>query len=341
MTEAQIVTRNFLTTPKHKNEEILYMVTCVFSPSKFKSRYNRYFQFAEYISQFKNVKLYTIEVAIGNQEFTVTEKNNIYHMQIRTDVPLWYKENILNILINSLPPDATKIAVVDCDIQWTNKNWVRDTLQSLNRYPVVQMFSTWQNLDENDLPTMKPTRGFAHRWVHKTQGKGNSGFTGLAWAWRRDILQKLGGLIDWGILGSGDYYMANALVGKNRSDAGHIDVVKEPNLLDFVKHLDAALNVWIAKAKIHVKGQLGYVHGNVLHFFHGKKSQRGYDWRWTILFKHNYRPLEDLAYREDGLIYLKNPSSGFYEDVANYFNSRNEDSGLINDDTTPLIVAAE
>ena len=311
-----------------KNSEILYMVTCVFSPSQYKSRYNRYFQFAEYIAKFKNVKLYTVELIIGDQEFTVTDPHNPHHLQLRTEVPLWYKENILNILINSLPPEAKKIAWVDCDVQWDNPNWARDTLRLLNRFPVVQMFSTWQNLDENDKPTHPPGRGFAHRWVHKTQEPGNNGFTGLAWAARRDVLNNLGGLIDWGILGSGDYYMANAFVGRNRSDAGQIDVNKEPGLSDFVEHLDGALNVWIAKAKKHVNGKIAYVNSNIRHFFHGKKSERGYDWRWNILYKYDHRPLVDLRYKENGLIYVKNPKDGFFKDVQHYFDSRSEDFGL-------------
>lgn len=309
-------------------DETLYLVTCVFSPSRYKSRYNTYARFAEYVSQFKNAKLYTIEVAIGDQDFQITDPHNPQHLQIRTDRPLWYKENIQNIMIKQLPEDAKKIALVDCDLIWEGDDWVDRTLQALDVHPVVQMFSTWQNLDENDIPTSPPVDGFAQRYVNKTQVPGANGFTGLAWAWRRKELEAVGGLIDFGILGSGDYFMANGLIGKNRSDAGHIDVVKEPDLVHFVQHLDEALDPWIERANEAVKHNIGYVDLNVLHCFHGKKTERGYDWRWRILAKHNYRPLKHLSYDHRGLLQLTNMPEEFFQDVQGYFDSRNEDYGL-------------
>lgn len=309
-----------------QSDEILYMVTCVFSPSQFKSRYNRYNQFAAYIATFPNVRLYTVELTIKDQPFTVTDPNNPFHLQLRAFHPLWYKENILNILIKSLPPEAKKIAVVDGDVQWDEDDWAEKTLRALDEYPVVQMLATWQNLDENDKPTMPAARGFAQRYVKGTQKEGDNGFTGLAWAWRRDELEQLGGLIDVGILGSGDYFMANALIGKNRSDAGVIDVVAEPDLQHFVVHLDEALAPWIAKAEKVIKRNIGYVDLHIRHFFHGKKSDRGYNWRYRILVKYDFRAKRNLRYNEHGIIMLIGMPDPFYVDVQGYFDSRNEDN---------------
>lgn len=42
----------------------------------------------------KNVKLY---IVYNNQSFKITEKNNKNHLQLRTDTPLWHKENMINI----------------------------------------------------------------------------------------------------------------------------------------------------------------------------------------------------------------------------------------------------
>lgn len=322
-------------------EEFLDVVTCVFNPSSYVSRYNRYFQFADYISKFKNVRLWTIELAIGDQPFTVTDSNNPFHRQVRSDKALWYKENLLDMLINSLPSDAVNIAWVDCDVQWDQIDWAEKTIAALKKYPVVQMFSTWQNLDEYDKPTSEtPVQGFAYRWVKKLQTSKFAGSTGLAWAIRRDVFKNLGGFIDWGILGSGDYYMAHALIGKNKSDViSHVTEGKpDPNT--FIGAFDIALNKWIKKADVYVKKNIGYVDLNLKHFFHGKKSERGYNWRWRIPVKYKYSPLKNVSYREDGLIEITGMPPEFFTEVADYFNSRNEDAPH-NKDNPQNAIAAE
>ncbi len=306
-----------------KDDATLHMITCVFNPSNYQSRYNRYFQFASYINSFSNVILYTIELAIGSQEFQVTQVNNPNHIQLRTDKALWYKENLLNICINQLPNDVEKIAWVDCDVQWDDPNWVTLTLQALDRYHIVQMFSTWQNLDINDQAQFSPADSFVKRWKNKTQVGNNVGATGLAWAARLSVIRQLGGLLDWGIVGSGDYYMAFAFIGKNRSDAAaHLD--KDPSYASIITVYDTVLQPWIESANKIIQGNVGYIESNIRHFFHGEKIDRGYSWRWTILAKHQYHPNLDIGYRENGLIYIKTNKPDLYIDIENYFNYRKE-----------------
>ena len=310
-----------------KEDEILYMVTCIFNPVGYESRYYRYFQFAEYISQFKNVKLYTIELDIGNRGFHVTQADNPCHIQMHADKPLWYKENLLNIAIKSLPVGAKKVAWIDSDVQWDSETWVEDTLETLNRVPICQMFETWQNLDSDDKPLFPPARGFAQRWVKQTQKEKDRGFTGLAWAARRDTLEKLGGLIDFGILGSGDYYMAHALIGLTGAHLGN-DIKDDPDGSQQYWTSNAALKEWIIKAELHVQRNIGYVEGNVRHFHHGNKKNRGYDWRWKILNRHRFCALTGIGYFPNGLIYIKNDTLEFEQDRLHYFLSRNEDENF-------------
>lgn len=307
--------------------EILHMVTCVFNPSNYKSRYNRYFQFADYIAQFPNVKLYTIELSIKGQEFQVTNPDNPDHYRVETDTVLWYKENLLNYVIDKLPESAKKVAWVDCDVQWDNPDWVNLTLAALDYHPVVQMFATWQDLDKNDKPRFPPVRSFAKRWIEKSQKGNDNGPTGLAWAARRSVLRQLNGLIDWGIVGSGDYYMAFALTGRNRSDA-MAHVKEDPSLAHITHVYDAVLNAWIKQADLCVKRNIGFIPSNLRHFFHGEKVDRGYNWRWTILAKHKYDPRKDISYRDDGLIYIKTDKPGMHEEIIDYFDTRREDTGI-------------
>lgn len=308
--------------------ETLYLVTCVFNPSNYRSRYNRYVQFADYISQFPNVQLTTIELAIGDQDFTVTQADHPHHIQMRTDQVLWYKENLLNLAITSLPPEADKIAWVDCDVQWDNPVWVQDTLTALDRHPVVQMFEQWQNLDEHDQPDGPPKKSFAKRYLDGTQTDTEGGATGLAWAARRSVLVTLGGLIDWGIVGSGDFTMAYGFIGRVHTDA-HRYLSRHPTLASLVKTYDAALSDWVAMANVVVSGQLGCVPGTLRHFFHGKHVNRGYAWRWTILAEHDYDPMHDCTHLPNGLICLSQDKTGLQEDIIQYFTRRQEDTLLL------------
>ena len=323
------ITGYFASRKEHeKTDDILYVVTSVFSPSQYKSRYNTYTRFAAYMATFKNVKFYTVELAIGDQEHHITDANNPYHLQLRADKPLWYKENILNILIKSLPPEARYVAVVDCDLIWEGDDWAALTIQALQSHPVVQMFSTWQSLDEHDVPAEAPVRGFVQRYRDGTSAKGMRGQPGLAWAWRRETLEAMGGLIDIGVLGSGDSYMAYGLIGMNRTQSEVLDIKKEPDIMTYVQHLDEALDPWIARAEQVIGRNVGYVDLNVLHCFHGEIKNRGYDHRWRILDKHNYRAVTQLKYNTAGIIKLEGMPDEFYVDVLNYFDSRNEDQRI-------------
>ena len=99
----------------------LYVITTVFNPEGYESRYKLYREFKKYIEE-SGAILYTIELATGNQNFMITEKDNHKDIQLRTDSIIWYKENLLNILLNRLPYDAEYIANIDADILFFNKN---------------------------------------------------------------------------------------------------------------------------------------------------------------------------------------------------------------------------
>ena len=45
------------------------------------------------------------------------------------------------------------------------------------------------------------------------------------------------------------------------------------------------LREWADRAAAVVRGNVGYVAGTVLHHWHGKTSERGYDKRWRIMVR--------------------------------------------------------
>jgi hypothetical protein len=178
------------------------------------------------------------------------------------------------------------------------------------------MFQTAVNLGPND-EAMKIDKSFGYMHVksgHEYSKTDKYGFwhPGYAWACTKKAYQKMGGLLDWAILGSGDRHMALALIGKVEWSApGNISV----NYLQMLFKYQKAC-----------KGlTLSYVPGTILHHWHGSLENRRYKERWDILTSNKYDPVLDLDYTKQGLIYLNSKGERLKDDIVQYFKERKED----------------
>ena len=300
--------------------DILYCVTCISNPQRYKSRYDLYRNFANYIAKFPNVILYTVELAFGGRDFEITDSSNPCHIQVRSDQEIWHKENLLNIGISRLPQEAKYVAWLDADISFTNPYWPEETIAQLQHYDFVQMFSSYADLGP-DYQVLSFTDSFIKSWIKNEEiidqsYNGVKGATGLAWAARKESLDKVGGLLDWCVVGSGDWHMAYCLIGKGFEIAQHWFSEGYKNLLKkYQKDCDT-----------HVKCNVGYVNTSAFHYWHGPKSNRGYDWRWNILKDHNFDPVLDLNRDTQGVIRVREEKHGMLHKLRDYFISRKEDS---------------
>lgn len=302
----------------------LYVVTAVFNPERYKSRYDLYHKFEKFIKD-SGAILYTIELAIGNQEFVVTQENNPQHIQLRTDSVLWYKENLLNILISRLPHNWEYVATIDADVTFMRPDWVKETIHELQNFKVIQMFTHAHDLD-NDYEIMQTHIGFIFAFnnklfVDKKMQKAHEGVKGYqhpgyAWAYRRETLNELGGLLDIGILGSSDSYMSFGLIGKSS-----LSLQKGLN----INYKKAVFN-WEKLAAKHVNGNIGYLRTHLIHYYHGKKKDRGYDTRTKILVDNNFDPTIHLKKDTSGLYKLVHNDTDLKNAIITYFKSRREDS---------------
>ena len=129
----------------------------------------------------------------------------------------------------------------------------------------------------------------------------------------RKAFERVGGLYDKGILGSGDNIMAITFINKGKfaTNKDYCDIYNQ-SMLDFQ-----------VEAK---KLRLGYTPGVIRHHYHGTKQNRQYTERWKILMKHNYSPIEHVTYDDIGLLV---PTDKFPEefktDIIKYFQERKED----------------
>jgi hypothetical protein len=146
------------------------------------------------------------------------------------------------------------------------------------------------------------------------------GRPGLAWAANIESgLDRVGGLIDFCIHGSGDWYMAYALVGMLR-------VLRDEAPSDaYVRKLFR----WQQLAERWIKRDIGLVRGTIIHDFHGAKKLRLYDSRDEILVNNHFDPDRDLKYDAQGLLQLETwePRQIALRDQLRAYNRfRNDDS---------------
>ncbi len=304
------------------HEKKLYVVTCISNPIRFSSRYRLYKNFAKYMEN-SGVELITIEQAFGDRPFEITDENNPNHIQVRSLTELWHKENMLNLAVQRLPQDWEYMAWIDADVQFARPDWVQETLHQLQHYQVVQMFSHATDLGPNYEP-LKTHNGFCYSYhnqdVTPAWDKGyNSWHPGFAWAINRDAFNAVGGLIDWAILGSGDRHMSLALIGK-------VETSFFKDMWNNCPVYATMLKEWEARAEKFIQRDIGYVEGLLLHYWHGKKKDRGYSDRWKIITENKYNPLKDIKRDWQGLFTLNDDNLGLREGIRSYFRSRNEDS---------------
>jgi hypothetical protein len=311
----------------------LYVITAIFNPCLYKTRYKLYYEFEKRCND-ANMLLYTVEAAFKKQPFQVTNSKNKKHIQVRTDHELWLKENLLNIAIDRLPKTAKYIAWIDADVIFTNPNIVEDTIKSLKKYDVVQMFSHCMDLDPTysclytkDNTIKLPQQSSCYRYVQNgfkhliTRDELNSeiGHTGYAWAATKEALQYTKGLLDFAILGSADKYMLHAWVGRIEGSI---------NQQLFSDEYNQAIKNWSDQAT-NINKNVGYVNGLLLHYFHGTKKNRGYGNRGKILQKHKFDPLVDIKKSKNNVIMFSGNKPLLENVIYDYFKSRKEDSAEI------------
>lgn len=320
-----------------------WVITVLSNPVRYKRRYELYWHFAE-MCKHAGVNLITVEQAFGNRRFMVTEPNNPHHLQIRTVEELWHKENMINLGVRhacAIAPDQVReVAWIDADCRPVSgyRHWFKETWHQLQHYQFVQMWSEMLDLDIHNNAIGCPQPSFMNNYIkHGTPNPAEIekieaeneynmpyaskifGRPGLAWAANIDAFNKVGGLIDYCILGAADYYMAHALIG----------TLKEAGNEYAGGRYQKALLEWQTKAQRWIKKDVGCVPGLVTHDWHGKKANRFYGTRGKILRECEFDPHLDLKYDAYGMLQLETWDERqikLRDQIRAYFRARNEDS---------------
>ncbi len=308
----------------------LYVVTVVFNPARYRTRWKLYQDFAKRCAEAGAI-LYVCEVAYGDREFVLEAPDGdpMRLLQLRTTDELWIKENALNLLIQRLPHDWESVLVADADCQLVRDDWADEILHGLQHYDILQPWSEAYDLTDQYEYHQKH-HSFVYSWkndeplpdepgyYYVTKGKKKvvTWHPGFMWAYRKHALNHLGGMIDTAILGSADMHMAKALIGRASTSYN-------PDVTDDYKQ---AVLLWQDRATKHIKQNVGYIPGLLLHHWHGPKAKRRYKDRWQILVKHAFQPTIDIKRDVQGLWQWTGDKSGLRDDVRNYFAGRDEDA---------------
>lgn len=354
--------------------QTLHVAAAYSNPFRWRTRRELANDFKRHMQGSPNVALHFGELAYGDRPYEVTgdiEEDAVWRaserdkddrprhhrvnarraraeLQLRTGCELFHKENILNRVIQTFPPDWQYGMICDADFHFTRHDWALETIHQLQHYAFVQPFSSYVDVTGEtyglaQMPTRANT-GFFFNYVNNgfqvspqyhngtlpgqpiepetyegamIEGRfmRGVGATGGALAFTRAAFNAVGRLLDRCILGHADWYMAFGLVGLDAPD-----IHTQRYSPDYV----AYVNTWKERAQA-VKRNVGYTDGMALHFFHGSKTRRAYSSRDKILATHQFSPYRDIWEDNQGIYQLTPDKPALRDDIRRYFISRSED----------------
>lgn len=314
----------------------LYCVCALDNPLRWRSRYWNYQLFERHVEQAGGI-LITVELALGDRPFEITVPHNPFHVQVRTRDEMFRKENLHNIGISRLPLAAKYVACLDADCTFVRPDWCQETMQLLQHYDAIQMFSSYSDIGSNN-EVLRIVPSFMFNMLTGIEGKEDNGSgyyagawpkgkwagaPGLAWAYRKEALDLLGSLMDRCILGGGDAHMAFGLA--QRWDLAELHQEIQHSGSDAYSRY---IKIWQMNAA-NLRLNVGMMEGSALHYWHGPKANRLYSTRWQILEANHFDPYADLTTSHAGVIeWPKNGKIQLRDQIRAYFRVRNEDDRL-------------
>ncbi len=287
---------------------------------RYESRYRLFKKILHELKKSPLVRILVVEMAFGHRGHHL-EHDNI--LRLRNPDELWHKEQMFNLGVARLPDDWRYVACYDADIEFVDReHWARETIEALQHYQVVQPWSNAIDLGPNH-ESINCHQSFCSVYLSGKDPTSRQYYQkshpGYCWAYRREALTALGGLIETAILGSADRSMGYSLLGRGAES------VPEGMTAGYLDHVMR----WQDRADKYIKRNIGFVPGTLLHHWHGKKRDRRYNDRWKILLENQFDPDIDLTRDTQGLwrLRVETPRQIKLRDqIREYMAARNEDS---------------
>ncbi len=302
----------------------LWGITTYFNPAKYANKVEHLRRFSDSARR-QGLKLLIVELAFGDEPHVLEEALADRIIRLRTHTVLWHRERLVNLALGELPADCDKVVWLDADILFESDRWIDETSRLLQDYMVVQPFHTAWMLPPGCVTrpataeqqrAVTAYRGAAHAY-HAGYGA-REGHIGLAWAFRREVLQKHG-FYDRSVLGGGDLVQLLAVFGyfgQPGTREMFAPWCSDRHLLD--------AEAWGRRLAADVNVSVFYAGGLVLHLWHGSVENRKYDERGLILKAADYDPAADIALDDNGCWRWNSDKPELHRRVKEYFWNRQE-----------------
>jgi hypothetical protein len=305
----------------------LWALTCLFNPLGVRRRAANYRIFRRHLG----VPVATVELAF-NGTFELSGGDADILVKVTGGDVMWQKERLLNIGLAHLPADCTAVAVLDCDVVFANPAWPRAALRMLREKLAVQLFSAAFFLERDVTPGPAAK---AHSETRPTSaakaisdgvspeacfddlshdGRGRS-VSGMAWAFRRDLLVRHG-LFDACIIGGGDTAAASAAFGS-------IEAVERRHSMNVAQR--QYYRAWASSWFESVAGRVGALEGDLYHLWHGDMIHRRAAARHGDLAVCGFDPSNDIRAAEDRPWRWSSRKPLLHGLLTDYFAGRRED----------------
>lgn len=305
----------------------IWVITTYFNFAGYRQRLANYRFFREHLS----APLLTIELSAG-RDFVLGEKDADIMVRCAQGDVMWQKERLLNHGLSHLPSACKYVVWMDCDLLFENKHWPEEVAEALKESPLLQPFSSVLHAPAGVFPQEFPK---SLHWMEQPsvaatvqsgvsfetcigrvmQRSGGTVSPGMAWAARRELLQKHG-LFDASIIGGGDTALACAAYG-------------HPELAMELHHMNdwqrRAYLDWAQPFHQDVKGNVSHVPGRIIHLWHGELQDRKPGLRHSGLRAHDFNPTRDIAISESGAWRWASDKPAMHVYLKDYFAARYED----------------
>jgi hypothetical protein len=319
---------------------LLHVFTPRFNPLGFQAPHNNWERFARHMLE-SGVHLTVIECVSPGEGFHCmtppmsdpAHAARFKHIGVYAKSRAWTKEVLINIGVQRTP-EAEYLAWVDGDILFRRADWASATVKALLHYDIVQNWRTCLDLGPNG-EIMAQHTSFCHQMFHgkplappdwKTPYWLGSGGTetyphsGYSWSATRRVWDAVGGLFEYGAMGSADHHQALGL-------AGLAHKTLPPG--DTSANYCAEVLRWERRALKAINGNVGFVDGVIEHFWHGSKKARNYIGRWGMFLQHGFDPLEDLIRNSHGVWEFATAKPLLRRAFDRYLQSRQEDANVM------------
>ena len=297
-----------------------YVITVVFNPARSRTRIKLYSNFKKQMEKF-GARLITVECVYENSPFTLTQPNyEPYNIQVKTNSAFFQKENLINLAVSKLPHDAKYIAWIDYEVEFTNHNWLNDSIKALNMFKIAQLFDEISLFNVNG-EEIGREKGFASllgnkKNLDKKVFEATTITAGYGWAIRKEAFKELGGLIDYTLINTGEKTIAYCLAGK--IDEYVPDV--------FCNHFKDSLKSWQKKSEQIFPQGIGFIPGMIRVVSNTFRRDKKYLDRWDILANNNFDQKIDLVKDNNGLYVLVESKQKLIEELKNLFDGINAET---------------